>query len=50
MQAAGFIDVQGLSLEYRWIAGKVETPILVLLHEGLAVPKCGRVFQQHWPN
>ena len=42
MQAAGFIDVQGLSLEYRWIAGKVETPILVLLHEGLG---CAEMWQ-----
>ncbi len=35
MQAEGFIDVQSLSLEHQWIAGKVDSPILVLLHEGL---------------
>lgn len=44
MQEDGFIDVQGLSLEYGWIAGKVEAPILVLLHEGLGCVEMWKSF------
>ena len=35
MQGSGFIGVDNVSLEYQWIAGKTNAPVLVLLHEGL---------------
>lgn len=35
MQDYGFIEVDNVSLEYHWIAGKADAPVLVLLHEGL---------------
>ena len=35
MQAKGFIEIDGVNLEYQWIAGKSVSPVIVLLHEGL---------------
>ena len=35
MSAAGYLDVDGVRLEYRHWAGRIDGPTLVLLHEGL---------------
>lgn len=36
LDASGFLDVRGQSLEYRWIApAAADRPVLVFLHEGL---------------
>lgn len=46
MQAEGFIDVRGLSLEYRWLLGADDAPVLILLHEGLGCVEMWKQFPQ----
>ncbi len=42
----GFIEVDSTRLEYRWIAGRVDGPVLVLLHEGLGCVSMWKSFPQ----
>lgn len=46
MQSSGFIEVDDLSLEYQWISGKPDAPVLVLLHEGLGCVDMWKSFPQ----
>lgn len=46
MQGSGFIGVDKVSLEYQWIDGKPNAPVLVLLHEGLGCTDMWKGFPQ----
>jgi len=46
MQNEGFIEIDGVKLEYSWIAGDPDKPIIVLLHEGLGCIAMWKGFPQ----
>ncbi|MCP4490494.1 MAG: alpha/beta hydrolase [Gammaproteobacteria bacterium] len=46
MKIQGFIEVDNARLEYHWIAGRPDAPVLALLHEGLGCVSMWKSFPQ----
>ncbi len=46
MKQQGFIEVDNARLEYQWITGRPDAPVLVLLHEGLGCVFMWKSFPQ----
>ncbi len=46
MKHQGFIELDNTKLEYHWIAGRPDEPVLVLLHEGLGCVSMWKNFPQ----
>ncbi len=46
MMQQGFVELDNVELEYQWIAGRPNAPVLVLLHEGLGCVSMWKSFPQ----